>query len=133
VGIPSPAVIKYISKKNTKMKNQQLESLISELKKTAIQNDAAVWKKVAMDLEGPTSMRPAVNLSKIDKYARDGETILVPGKILSMGTLSKKITVAAYNFSHTAVEKIKASGSDAISIDELARKNPKGQKVRILG
>jgi large subunit ribosomal protein L18e len=114
------------------MKNQQLESLISELKKTAIQNDAAIWKKVALDLEGPTNMRPAVNLSKIDKCARDGEIVVVPGKILSMGILTKKITIAAYNFSHTAIEKIKASGSEALSINELAKKNPKGQKVRIL-
>jgi large subunit ribosomal protein L18e len=115
------------------MKNQQLESLISELKKTAIQNDAAIWKRVATDLEGPTSSRAAVNLSKIDKYSRDGEIVVVPGKILSMGTLTKKITIAAYTFSHTAMEKIKACGSKAISINELAQKNPKGQKVRILG
>jgi large subunit ribosomal protein L18e len=114
------------------MKNQQLESLISEHKKTAIQNDAAIWKKVAMNLEGPTSARPAVNLSKIDKYSREGETVVVPGKILSMGILSKKITIAAFNFSHTAMDKIKASGSKAVSISELAKKNPKGQKVRIL-
>jgi large subunit ribosomal protein L18e len=56
----------------------------------------------------------------------------VPGKILSMGTLNKKITIAAYNFSQTALDKIKASGSKAISIYELAKTNPKGQKVRIL-
>jgi ribosomal protein L18E len=30
------------------------------------------------------------------------------------------------------MEKIKASGSKAVSIEELAKKNPKGQKVRIL-
>lgn len=115
------------------MKNQHLQTLIMELKKTSKENDVAIWKRVATDLEGPTSRRPAVNLSKIDKFAKDDETVLVPGKILSMGLLNKKITVAAYSFSEQALEKIKQSGSKAITISELAKKNPKGSKVRILG
>jgi large subunit ribosomal protein L18e len=116
-----------------KMKNQQLEMLISELKKTAIENDAAVWKRIAVDLEGSTTKRPEVNLSKIDRYSNEDEIIVVPGKVLSMGTLSKKLTISAYSFSQAAIEKIKASGSKVMSINDLVKKNPKGQKVRILG
>jgi large subunit ribosomal protein L18e len=115
------------------MKNPQLQELIIELKKASIQNDAPVWKRIATILEGSTQRRPVVNLSKIEKYARDEEIILVPGKVLSMGILTKKITIAAHTFSHSAVEKIKASGSKAITLHELLKKNPDGSKVRILG
>ncbi len=115
------------------MKNQQLEALISELKKTSIQNEVSVWKSIASDLEGSTSKRPVVNLSKIDRYAKEDEIIVIPGKVLSMGILTKKITIAAYNYSHSAMDKIKASGSKAMTIHDLIKKNPKGSKVRILG
>ncbi|NTV23029.1 MAG: 50S ribosomal protein L18e [Nanoarchaeota archaeon] len=114
------------------MKNENLQSLISELKKTSIENDVSVWKAVATDLEGSTQKRAVVNLSKIDKYAKDDETVVVPGKVLSMGILSKKLTVAAYKFSGQAVDKIKAAGGKAITIGELVKKNPKGSKVRVL-
>jgi large subunit ribosomal protein L18e len=115
------------------MKNQQLQSLITELKKTSIENDVRVWKRIATDLQGPVRSRAAVNLSKIDKHSKEGETVIVPGKVLSMGILTKKMTIAAYKFSGQAIEKIKASGSKAISIQELAKKNPKGSKIRIIG
>jgi large subunit ribosomal protein L18e len=115
------------------MKNQQLQSLIVELKKASIEKDVKLWKKIAVELEGPTNNRPAVNLSKIDKYARNNETVVVPGKVLSMGSLSKKITVAAYNFSKPAKEKITSSGGKAITIYDLLKDNPKASKVRIIG
>ena len=116
-----------------KMKNQQLETLITELKKTSIEQDVKIWKRVASDLDRPTSQRRVVNLSRIDKYSMDGEVVIVPGKVLSMGELTKKVTVAAYSFSESAVEKIKESGSQVMSIYDLLKKNPKGSKVRIIG
>lgn len=110
------------------MKNEQLQTLIIELKK----KDENIWKKVAKELEKPTKKRAAVNLSKIEKYVKEDEIALVPGKVLSMGTLSKKITIAAYNFSKTAKEKIEKCGCKAISIEDLMKNNKKGTKVRII-
>lgn len=115
------------------MKNEQLENLIKELKKASIEKDVLLWKRLASELEGPTSKRRAVNLSRIDRYSRENEAVVVPGKVLSMGTLNKKITVAAYNFSGNARQKIAESGSKAISIHDLLKSNPKGAKVRIIG
>ncbi len=115
------------------MKNPQLETLVTELKKASIENDVQLWKSVAVVLEGSTKKRPAVNLSKIDKYSKEGETAVIPGKVLSMGLLTKNLTIAAYSFSASALEKIKLSGSKAVSIHELVKKNPKGSRVRVLG
>lgn len=116
-----------------KMKNQQLQTLITELKKASIENDAKIWKVVATYLEGSNSRRPEVNLSKIDKYAKEGEIVLVPGKVLGMGELTKKLTICAYAFSSSALYKISQNGSKIISISDLIKKNPKGSKVRLLG
>ena len=113
-------------------KNEALMELLSLLKKTAIENDAPVWKRIATDLEAPTKQRRIVNLYKLDKYCKDGETIVVPGKVLGMGEVTKKLQVAAYTFSEDAHKKINASGK-AMTIRELIAKNPKGDKVRIMG
>jgi large subunit ribosomal protein L18e len=114
------------------MKNEQIQSLITELKKTAIEQNVNIWKRVASDLEAPSNQRRIVNLSKIDKHCQDGDVIVVPGKVLSMGDLTKKVTVAAYSFSGNAHEKINKVGK-AITIDELVKKNPKGSKIRVIG
>ena len=115
------------------MKNLPLQVLITELKKTSIEKDVKLWKRIATELEGPTSRRRAVNLSRINKYSKANDTVIVPGKVLSMGDLNKKVTIAAYTFSKTALDKINLSGSKAISINELVKQNPKGSKVRIIG
>ncbi|MEK6916715.1 MAG: 50S ribosomal protein L18e [Nanoarchaeota archaeon] len=115
------------------MKNNQLTSLIIELKKQSIQNNVNIWKRIASDLEGPTSRRRVVNLSRINRYAKANDIVVVPGKVLSMGEIDKKLTIAAHAFSGNAIEKIRNSGSKAISINELIKENPKGSKVRIIG
>ncbi|MBU1201818.1 MAG: 50S ribosomal protein L18e [Nanoarchaeota archaeon] len=114
------------------LKHEQLTQLVSELKKNSIVNNVKIWKRVATDLEKPTRNKRIVNLYKIDKYAKPDETIVVPGKVLGTGDITKKVVVAAYVFSDSAYEKIKAKG-EAISIQELLKRNPKGKKVRILG
>ncbi|MFH2020699.1 MAG: 50S ribosomal protein L18e [archaeon] len=114
------------------MKNEKLETLIVELKKASIQQEMPFWKRLASDLEKPTRLMAQVNLSKIDRYAKDDEFVVVAGKVLSMGELSKKVTIAAYKFSGNAEEKIKASGSSVLSLHDLIKKNPKAAKVRLL-
>lgn len=112
------------------MKNKQITTLVIELKKQSIEKDVKIWKRIATDLERPIRV---VNLSRINRYCKNNDTIVVPGKVLSMGNLDKKVTIAAYKFSGQALQKIKASGSNAISIRDLVQKNPKGNKVRIIG
>ncbi len=115
-----------------RQKNEQLALLIRELKKLAIEQNVRLWKRVAEDLEKPTRQRRVVNVFKIDKFARPGEIVLVPGKVLGVGDLTHEVTVAALSFSEEARRKINSSGK-ALSIAELMKNNPKGEKVRIIG
>ena len=66
------------------------------------------------------------------KYTKEGDIVLVPGKVLSMGELNKNVTVAGWRFSKSAEEKINRKGK-AITIQELMKQNPEGKKVRIIG
>jgi len=112
--------------------NIVIRKLADDLRKAGKQNNAPVWVRVAELLEKPTRQRPAVNISKIDRYAREGEMVVVPGKVLGAGSLEKKVVVAAYAFSETALKKIKAAGGEAISLAEALRRNPRGERTRII-
>jgi large subunit ribosomal protein L18e len=119
--------------RRTKKTNPMLLSTIEELKKASIANDAPIWKDIAIRLEKPLRNWSEVNLSKIDRYINENETALVPGKVLSSGTLTKKVTIAAWSFSEKSLEKIKKAGGKHITFDELLKKNPTGKNIRILG
>jgi large subunit ribosomal protein L18e len=118
--------------KTMREKNQSLTELLQLLKKTALENNAPIWKRVAVDLEKPTKQRRIINLYKLDKHCKDGEVVVVPGKVLGTGVLNKKLSVAAYSFSEDAQAKIASKGS-IMTIRDLVAKNPKGEKVRIMG
>ena len=105
--------------------------LICELKKLAIEKESKLWKRIATELEKSTRNKREVNVYKLDKFARDGETIIVPGKVLGSGILSKKLTVAALAFSDSAKDKITANKGETLSILEIMKKDPKS--VRIMG
>ena len=121
-----------MSHKNIKT-NPALNSLIHELKKQSNEKDATIWKDIANRLEKPSKNWAEVNLNRISKYINDKETALIPGKVLSTGDLTKKVTIAAWSFSEKAAEKIKNAGGKTITIKEIMKSNPDGKNIRILG
>ena len=119
--------------KKLKKTNPMLITLIQDLKKKSHENDAPIWKDIALRLEKPARNWPEVNLDKIDKYINENETALIPGKVLSSGNLTKKVSIAAWSFSDKSLEKITKAGGKHMSIEDLVKANPKGKDVRILG
>lgn len=91
-----------------------------------------MWTRIADDLEKPTRKRRIVNLYKINKHTNPNETVIVPGKVLGIGELDHKVTVAAWQFSENAAEKINKIGK-AIHIAQLFKESPKGKRIRIIG
>ncbi len=112
--------------------NPNVIALIAFLEKASRKNKAPVWKQVAGLLQKPSRKKGSVNLYEIDKHAKEGETIIVPSKLLGIGKLSKKITIAAASFSASAKAAIEKAGSKIVSIKKLAETNPKGSKTRII-
>jgi len=121
-----------MTKKNNKT-NPELINLIHELKKQASEKNAPIWKDIAVRLEKSSKNWAEVNLEHVSRYIGDKETALVPGKVLSTGNLTKKVTVAAWSFSDKATEKIKKAGGKSITINQLMKSNPNGKDIRILG
>ena len=118
--------------KQTKSTNPERIQLIRFLKKQNHENKAPIWIDVAKYLGKSQPQRTSVNLSKINRYTQENDTIIVPGKILGTGKLDHPVTIAAFNTSEKAKEKIKAAKAKYITIQELIGKNPKGTKVKII-
>ena len=112
--------------------NPNLIELINKLNKQSKSENAAIWKDVANRLSRSNRRTAEVNLSDINRYAEAGETVLVPGKVLSNGDLTEKVDVVAFKFSTKAQEKIESAGEECISIDEVLKANPKGSNIRIM-
>lgn len=119
--------------KRTGPTNPVLSNLIVELKTLSSQKNIPLWSRIAFELEKPTRKRRVVNLSRINNYAKENETIIVPGKVLGSGILDHKLTIAAYQFSDGAMEKINSAKAKAVTIQDLMKENIKGKRVRIIG
>ena len=94
-------------KSKTKIEKQTKRKLNPELVETirlAKKNEK--WLEVASILSSPRRERLNINLDKIDKEIKAGETIIIPGKVLSLGEIDKKFKIAALNFSEKAKEKL---------------------------
>jgi len=117
--------------RRTMSTNIYLRRLIHTLKKYGREFKAPIWRDVAEYLARPTRKRVEVNLSRINRYTEEGDVVVVPGKVLGSGVLSHRVTVAAWRFSREAFTKIKSVG-EAITIEELLRRNPSGKNVKII-
>ena len=93
--------------------------------------DAAVWNEVAENLGKVNRKRPEVNLSDIERIAEEGDTVVVPGKVLGSGRITKEVNVAAFKASRSAKNKIKEEG-DFMFIEDLVEDNPEGSEVKIV-
>ncbi|MCC6034169.1 MAG: 50S ribosomal protein L18e [Desulfurococcaceae archaeon] len=116
-----------------KKTNLVLRELIETLYKYAKKYNANIWACIAEELERPSRKRRVVNVSKINRYTKPNECVVVPGKVLGAGRLEHPVTVAAFGFSKTAVEKITMAGGRAISIFKLLEERPTGSNVKIIG
>ena len=91
--------------KRTGPTNIVLLNLISELKKNSIEQNSAIWKRLAIDLERPARQRRVINLSKINMHAKDNEIIVVPGKVFRNETTNATNNSMFYQYEGLVVDK----------------------------
>lgn len=113
--------------------NPVLVDLVSTLKDAGRENGAPIWRDIASRLEKPSRNWAQVNISKLEAHVRDGENVVIPGKLLGSGDVGKAFTVIAYNASASAKAKIAAAGGKVLTLQEGVAAFPKGEKCRILG
>jgi len=90
------------------------------------------WNKYAKLLSQSTRNHSSINLEEIDKQTSLGDTILVPGKVLSLGEITKKIKICSFGISNEALERLKKTRSEWSSIVDEIKKNPKAEGLKII-
>jgi len=113
--------------------NADLVELIDQLKAKSRDTGAALWRDVALRLSKSRSNWAQPNLSRVSRYAPEGATVLVPGKLLRSGEVGDSRTIVAYSISAGARAKVEAAGGRVMSLPELMDENPKGSGVVLLG
>jgi large subunit ribosomal protein L18e len=113
--------------------NPNLKNLIFDLKKVSRDNDAPIWRTIARKLEKPSRVWAEVNVASLEKHAKAKESVIIAGKLLGTGILTKAVNVAAFSASESAVQKVERAGGSFVQIGEMARQNPKGSGIRIMG
>lgn len=113
--------------------NAHLHDLVRNLRRLSWQNEAPIWRDIAKRLERSAQNWPHINLSRLE-YHLDADTmVVVPGKLLGAGTLTKAFTVGAFNFTRSARRKIEAAGGKCLTLAEMAEAHPKGTSLHLMG
>ena len=89
------------------------------------------WKKTAKNLGKVNRKRPEVNISDLERNTEEGDTVVVPGKVLGAGRLTKEIKVAAFQASKTAKDHIEQNG-EFLFIQDLFDENPEAEDLKIV-
>jgi large subunit ribosomal protein L18e len=120
-------------KSKTKISKQLERKSDSRLMETIIAaKKQEAWIKIAGLLSGPRRKRTCINLEEISKNSKAGETVLIPGKVLSQGEIDKKIKVIALNFSEKAKEKLLSTKCEVVSILDEIKSNPSAKGIKII-
>lgn len=115
------------------MINQVVLQTVKELKGAAKKNNAPLWSKLVEFASKPSSARRIVNLGQIDKFTKDNDVIMVPGKVLGTGNLSHKIILCSFSISNHGAQKVLQTGGKILSLTELIKKYPTGKGVILIG
>jgi large subunit ribosomal protein L18e len=107
--------------------------MLSELRRAAKAHSAPIWATVADELCRARHQVDPVNVGQLERLLEAKETVVVPGKLLAEGRLTKPLTVAAYHYSTTARTKIHEAGGEALTLMELVKARPDGAGVRLVG
>ncbi len=112
--------------------NSELAGTIGFLKRRGRQTQTPLWTAVAGYLGKSRRSRTVLNLGQVSRHASEGDTVVVPGKVLSSGEPTPKLTIAAFKFSPRALVKVEKAGGRCIPISRLVEENPQGTKVKLL-
>ncbi|HMK32111.1 MAG TPA: 50S ribosomal protein L18e, partial [Nitrosopumilaceae archaeon] len=107
--------------------------MVRELKGASKKNNAPIWSRLAELALKPSSAKRTINVGQIDKFVKDNDVIVVPGKVLGTGNISHKITLCSFSMSTSSAKKVLQSGGKILSFSELIKNHPTGKGVVIIG
>lgn len=121
--VASKTTIKHRTRSKTNP--QIIEAVRLGLKQNA-------WHSIAQAVSNSTKHYSSVNLKEIDRQTKMGDIVIIIGKVLSSGSITKKIRICALGISESAKKKLADSKSEFASIADEIKKNPKAQGIKLI-
>jgi len=120
-------------KSKTKINEQAKKKLNPEIVETIfLAKKNKNWLKIADILSRPRRKKSILNLDQIDNQTKEGDTIVVPGKVLGEGNVTKKLRIVALQFSEEARKKLKDKKCEVVTIKQEIEKNKDAKGVKII-
>lgn len=117
-------------KKYSKM-NPRVLGLVNDLYAKSEGSKTGIWHNLATRLGKSARSWASINVGRLNRVTKKGETIVVPGKVLGAGNLDHPLTLYSFNCSERACDIIKKAGGTCKPVEELLEvKTVKG--IRIL-
>jgi large subunit ribosomal protein L18e len=113
--------------------NPVVKETIWTLRRAFKSSKAPIWRYLEQEISRARSIRREVNISRLASVTKNGEIVVVPGKVLGLGEMDHKLTVYAFSFSERARKNIIDVGGTVIGLDGLIGSYPDGKGVRVIG
>lgn len=110
------------------IEKESLNRAIAEIKAGAGSKNPKMAKYLVRLISKPKRKRIGVNIAKLEKFSKDGENVIVPGKVLGRGSMTKKINVAAVGYSEEAAGKLEGAQCTLLGFKEMLKK----ENIRII-
>ena len=115
-----------LKKRLSRKTNYELAETISVAK------NLPEWSLIIKIISSSTKKQSAINLFEINAHTKEGDTVVIPGKVLSKGELTKKIRLCALGISEVAREKLKKTKTEYATILEEIKKNPRAEGIKVI-
>ncbi|MDP4039095.1 MAG: 50S ribosomal protein L18e [Candidatus Pacearchaeota archaeon] len=115
-----------IKKRTGKKRSDEIIKTISAA------NKLKKWSKVAQFISGSRRKYKSINLNEISSQTKEGDTALILGNVLGVGSVNKKIKICAINFSESARKKLIGEKIQILNILEEIKKNPNAEGIKII-
>ncbi len=121
--------------KRSGLMNSFVREIVVDLEKHGKRTKSLVWLDIARRINVSSRRRVCVNVFELSKLLgkNEGKIFVVPGKLLSKGSVGGKLEVACLFASDKAREKIVEKGGRVLSFKELIELNPSASKLVVVG
>ncbi|MCL4344888.1 MAG: 50S ribosomal protein L18e [Candidatus Thermoplasmatota archaeon] len=121
-----------MSIKTSNKTDSNVKETVEHLNAVSRENQTPLWRDIAERIAGSRRNYASINIGKISKLCNEGDTVVVPGKILGGGYVEKKLKVSALYISEKALRKMSEAGGEFIPLDAIADREPKGTNLKVM-
>ncbi|MCL4322879.1 MAG: 50S ribosomal protein L18e [Candidatus Thermoplasmatota archaeon] len=110
----------------------KIKETVKTILELSRENQSPLWRDIAKRLSETRQNYADLNVGKISKLCKDGDIVVVPGKVLGSFFAVGKVKISALDISEKAMRKVKESGSEFIPLQDLAKENPEPKNIKIM-